>query len=347
MAGDVEVHEELVLGQAADEGVAASLASVAPRANAHVLHSYGPRVAVAQVDPTEASVLAEALPGDMTVAPARVTQSARRALSDHGAARPCGVRAADLGQLRRGQGQSAVRGRGVGRRCRGLAARMHGAGDRSGAGAIGRRPLARGGAVVGTPVRQRRRRARDRRGSDGGVAVRRDRTGEGRCRDPERRHLARGPPPGRAGHLALGHRCHPCRRQFRSQRRRPRGALARSGDGRPRLRPGPRGRPGVRRGPAAPAGVRLGVRHVLHQVPDRLVRVRVDRRAAAGDAVRQRRVGPRQHRSRASRTKPGTSSTPPTSTPRATATAVAAGATTASRTPTARRAPPAAASPAS
>ncbi|MGH2473795.1 MAG: hypothetical protein ACRDIL_00905, partial [Candidatus Limnocylindrales bacterium] len=81
MAGDVEVHEELVLGQAVDEGVAASLASVAPRANAHVLHSYGPRVAVAQVDPTEASVLAEALPGDMTVAPARVTQSARRALS--------------------------------------------------------------------------------------------------------------------------------------------------------------------------------------------------------------------------------------------------------------------------
>ncbi|HEY6417160.1 MAG TPA: hypothetical protein VIX41_13005, partial [Acidimicrobiales bacterium] len=82
MAGDVDVHEELVLGQAADEGVAASLASVASQANAHVLHSYGPRVAVAQVDPTEASVLAEALPGDMTVAPARVTKSARRTLSD-------------------------------------------------------------------------------------------------------------------------------------------------------------------------------------------------------------------------------------------------------------------------
>jgi hypothetical protein len=82
VAGDVDVHEELVLGQAADEGVAASLASAAERANAYVLHSYGPRVAVAQVDPTEASVLAEALPGDMTVAPARITKSARRSLSD-------------------------------------------------------------------------------------------------------------------------------------------------------------------------------------------------------------------------------------------------------------------------
>ena len=82
MAGDVDVHEELVLGQAADEAVAASLASAVERANAHVLHSYGPRVAVAQVDPTEASVLADALPGDMTVAPARITKSARRSLSE-------------------------------------------------------------------------------------------------------------------------------------------------------------------------------------------------------------------------------------------------------------------------
>jgi hypothetical protein len=82
VAGDVDVHEELVLGQTADEGVAASVASVAPRANAHVLHSYGPQVAVAQVDPTDASLLAEALPSDVTVAPARVTKSARRTLSD-------------------------------------------------------------------------------------------------------------------------------------------------------------------------------------------------------------------------------------------------------------------------
>ena len=82
MAGDVHVHEGLVLGRAADEGVAASLASAAERTNAHVLHSYGPRVAVAQVDPTEASVLAEALPGDMSVAPAQITKSARRSLSE-------------------------------------------------------------------------------------------------------------------------------------------------------------------------------------------------------------------------------------------------------------------------
>ena len=48
MAGDVEVHEELVLGQAADETAATSLAFAAEQANAHVLHYYGPRVAVAQ-----------------------------------------------------------------------------------------------------------------------------------------------------------------------------------------------------------------------------------------------------------------------------------------------------------
>ncbi|HET6832636.1 MAG TPA: hypothetical protein VFH30_02115 [Acidimicrobiales bacterium] len=82
MAGDVEIHEELVLGQAADESAAASLASAAEQANAHVLHSYGPRVAVAQLDPTDTPVLAHALPGDMKVAPARITKSARQKLSD-------------------------------------------------------------------------------------------------------------------------------------------------------------------------------------------------------------------------------------------------------------------------
>jgi len=39
VAGDVEIHEELVLGQDADENAAASLASAAEQANAHVLHS--------------------------------------------------------------------------------------------------------------------------------------------------------------------------------------------------------------------------------------------------------------------------------------------------------------------
>ncbi|MGH9290191.1 MAG: hypothetical protein ACRD0V_18170, partial [Acidimicrobiales bacterium] len=82
MAGDVEIHEELVLGQAADESAAASLASAAEQVNAHVLHSYGPRVAVAQLDPANTSVLAEALPGDMTVAPARIAKSVRQRLSD-------------------------------------------------------------------------------------------------------------------------------------------------------------------------------------------------------------------------------------------------------------------------
>jgi hypothetical protein len=82
VAGDVEVHEELVLGQAADETAAASLAAAAEQLNAHVLHSYGPRVAVAQVDPADAPVLSEALPGDMTVAPARIAKSVRQRLSD-------------------------------------------------------------------------------------------------------------------------------------------------------------------------------------------------------------------------------------------------------------------------
>jgi hypothetical protein len=82
VAGDIEIHEELVLGQAADESAAVSLASAAEQVNAHVLHSYGPRVAVAQLDPANTSVLAEALPSDMTVAPARITKSVRQSLSD-------------------------------------------------------------------------------------------------------------------------------------------------------------------------------------------------------------------------------------------------------------------------
>jgi len=85
MAGDVGVHEELVLGEpadAADEFGNAALDSAVRTARAQVLHQYGPQVAVVQVDPGNLAVLAEALPSEMSAAPTRVTRAFRQRLDE-------------------------------------------------------------------------------------------------------------------------------------------------------------------------------------------------------------------------------------------------------------------------
>ena len=81
MAGDISTHEELVFGRP-PEGAAEAVDVAAEEAQGHVLHHYGERVAIVQVDPGETSALGEALPKGVSAAPSRITKADRNKLSD-------------------------------------------------------------------------------------------------------------------------------------------------------------------------------------------------------------------------------------------------------------------------
>lgn len=84
MAGDVGIHEELVLGRASEAppgGIGAALESAATTARGQVVHQYGDQVAVVQIEPDRAALLDEALPDGIRAAPSRITKAVRNKLS--------------------------------------------------------------------------------------------------------------------------------------------------------------------------------------------------------------------------------------------------------------------------
>lgn len=81
MAGDVAVHEELVLGSSPAAGPEAVEGAV-ERVRGHVVHEYGQQVAIVQMDPGEVDALTDVLPEGVQAAPRRLTKAARGRLSD-------------------------------------------------------------------------------------------------------------------------------------------------------------------------------------------------------------------------------------------------------------------------